>query len=146
MCFNLQLQFYIQAISPLSKIGVIRPVYRMINVIIIYISRSTYCHFPTLHLTKRFIYKDLEFPAYLLEIDAEALKTKLTSRIFDSKWGGKSERLDMTLNVEQVKSITYNSSINQIIFFNEMSNDRRATVGTPSPKDFIVVCLIFLSR
>ena len=53
----------------------------------------------------RFIYLDLEFPAYLLEIDAEALKTKLTSRIFDSKWGGKSERLDMTLNVEQVQSI-----------------------------------------
>ena len=46
---------------------------------------------------------DLEFPAYLMEIDATALKTKLTSRIFDSKWGGKSERLDMTLNVEQVK-------------------------------------------
>ena len=45
----------------------------------------------------------MEFPAYLMEIDATALKTKLTSRIFDSKWGGKSERLDMTLNVEQVK-------------------------------------------
>jgi len=44
---------------------------------------------------------DLDFPAYLLEIDAESLKTKLISRIFDSKWGGKSERLDVTLNVEQ---------------------------------------------
>ena len=44
---------------------------------------------------------DLDFPAYLLEVDAEALKTKLISRIFDSKWGGKSERLDVTLNVEQ---------------------------------------------
>ena len=44
---------------------------------------------------------DLDFPAYLLEIDSEALKTKLISRIFDSKWGGKSERLDVTLNVEQ---------------------------------------------
>jgi len=36
-----------------------------------------------------------------LEIDAQALKTKLISRIFDSKWGGKSERLDVTLNCEQ---------------------------------------------
>ena len=44
---------------------------------------------------------DLDFPAYLLEIDAESLKTKLISRIFDSKWGGKSERVDVTLNVEQ---------------------------------------------
>lgn len=43
----------------------------------------------------------LAFPAYLLEVDAEALQTKLTSRRFDSKWGGKSERLDVTLNVEQ---------------------------------------------
>lgn len=50
-----------------------------------------------------YCYIVLEFPAYLLEIDPEALKTKLTSRIFDSKWGGKSERLDMTLNVEQVR-------------------------------------------
>ena len=46
-------------------------------------------------------FSDLDFPAYLLEIDAESLKTKLISRIFDSKWGGKSERVDVTLNVEQ---------------------------------------------
>ena len=37
----------------------------------------------------------------MLEIDADSLKTKLISRIFDSKWGGKSERVDVTLNVEQ---------------------------------------------
>lgn len=43
----------------------------------------------------------LDFPAYLLEIDPKALKKKIISRIFDSKWGGQSERLDVTLNVEQ---------------------------------------------
>ncbi|KZC09955.1 Unconventional myosin-Ie, partial [Dufourea novaeangliae] len=43
----------------------------------------------------------LEFPAYLLEISAEQLAHKLTSREFESKWGGQSESLDVTLNVEQ---------------------------------------------
>ncbi|XP_023657182.1 unconventional myosin-Ie-like [Paramormyrops kingsleyae] len=43
----------------------------------------------------------LAFPAYLLGINQEGLKSKLTSRIMDSKWGGKSETISVTLNTEQ---------------------------------------------
>ncbi|XP_036399414.1 unconventional myosin-Ie isoform X2 [Megalops cyprinoides] len=43
----------------------------------------------------------LAFPAFLLGIDQKRLKDKLTSRKMDSKWGGKSESIDVTLNVEQ---------------------------------------------
>ncbi|XP_075464143.1 unconventional myosin-Ie-like isoform X2 [Ascaphus truei] len=43
----------------------------------------------------------LEFPSYLLGIDRGRLQEKLTSRKMDSKWGGKSEVIDVTLNAEQ---------------------------------------------
>ncbi|KAM7285727.1 putative myosin [Ixodes scapularis] len=43
----------------------------------------------------------LEFPAYLLGLDAARLKEKLTSRVLDSKWGAKSERIEVQQNVEQ---------------------------------------------
>lgn len=43
----------------------------------------------------------LQFPAYLLGVEAEALKDKLTGRIMDSKWGGKTESIRVQLNVEQ---------------------------------------------
>ncbi|XP_064192447.1 unconventional myosin-Ie [Anguilla rostrata] len=43
----------------------------------------------------------LAFPAFLLGIDQNRLKEKITSRKMDSKWGGKSESIDVTLNVEQ---------------------------------------------
>uniref|UniRef100_A0A8C7N2N3 Osteoclast-stimulating factor 1 n=1 Tax=Oncorhynchus kisutch TaxID=8019 RepID=A0A8C7N2N3_ONCKI len=43
----------------------------------------------------------LAFPAYLLGVDPTRLQDKLTSRKMDSKWGGKSESIDVTLNQEQ---------------------------------------------
>ncbi|KAL4646746.1 unconventional myosin-Ie-like [Arapaima gigas] len=43
----------------------------------------------------------LAFPSYLLGISQDGLKNKLTSRIMDSKWGGKSESISVTLNTEQ---------------------------------------------
>lgn len=43
----------------------------------------------------------LAFPAYLLGIDPNRLQDKLTSRKMDSKWGGKSESIIVTLNQEQ---------------------------------------------
>lgn len=43
----------------------------------------------------------LAFPAYLLGIDQDRLQDKLTSRKMDSKWGGKSESITVTLNQEQ---------------------------------------------
>uniref|UniRef100_A0A8B9R6R1 Osteoclast-stimulating factor 1 n=1 Tax=Astyanax mexicanus TaxID=7994 RepID=A0A8B9R6R1_ASTMX len=43
----------------------------------------------------------LAFPAFLLGIDQARLKEKLTSRKMDGRWGGKSESIDVTLNVEQ---------------------------------------------
>ncbi|XP_056428430.1 unconventional myosin-Ie isoform X2 [Hyla sarda] len=43
----------------------------------------------------------LAFPTFLLGINETRLKEKLTSRQMDSKWGGKSESINVTLNVEQ---------------------------------------------
>ncbi|CAM4676907.1 unnamed protein product [Lepidochelys olivacea] len=43
----------------------------------------------------------LAFPSYLLGVDQGRLKEKLTSRKMDSRWGGKSEVIDVTLNAEQ---------------------------------------------
>nr|WEL12767.1 myosin class I C [Halisarca dujardinii] len=43
----------------------------------------------------------LQFPGFLLSVDSQRLREKLTSRVMESKWGGKSETLDVTLNVEQ---------------------------------------------
>ncbi|XP_069784772.1 unconventional myosin-If-like isoform X2 [Narcine bancroftii] len=43
----------------------------------------------------------LAFPAFLLGIDEMKLREKVTSRKMDSKWGGKTESINMTLNVEQ---------------------------------------------
>jgi len=48
------------------------------------------CYFPTV----------LAFPAFLLGIDQNRLKEKLTSRKMDSKWGSTLESIDVTLNVE----------------------------------------------
>ncbi|XP_041650351.1 myosin IEb [Cheilinus undulatus] len=43
----------------------------------------------------------LAFPAFLLGIPQDSLCSKLTSRIMDSKWGGKTESISVTLNTEQ---------------------------------------------
>ncbi|XP_034029626.1 myosin IEb [Thalassophryne amazonica] len=43
----------------------------------------------------------LAFPSYLLGIAQDGLCSKLTSRIMDSKWGGKTESISVTLNTEQ---------------------------------------------
>lgn len=43
----------------------------------------------------------LAFPSFLLGVQQEALCSKLTSRVMDSKWGGRSESISVTLNTEQ---------------------------------------------
>ncbi|XP_069392866.1 myosin IEb [Paralichthys olivaceus] len=43
----------------------------------------------------------LAFPSFLLGIHQDGLCSKLTSRIMDSKWGGKTESISVTLNTEQ---------------------------------------------
>ncbi|KAM6995458.1 myosin IEb [Tautogolabrus adspersus] len=43
----------------------------------------------------------LAFPAFLLGIPQDGLCSKLTSKIMDSKWGGKTESISVTLNTEQ---------------------------------------------
>uniref|UniRef100_UPI00398EA636 unconventional myosin-If n=1 Tax=Pristiophorus japonicus TaxID=55135 RepID=UPI00398EA636 len=43
----------------------------------------------------------LAFPAFLLGINQMKLREKVTSRKMDSKWGGKTESINMTLNVQQ---------------------------------------------
>jgi len=45
----------------------------------------------------------LDFPAYLFGITKEDLQSKITSRKMDSKWGGKTESIEVTLNVEQAE-------------------------------------------
>uniref|UniRef100_A0A672LWR4 Osteoclast-stimulating factor 1 n=1 Tax=Sinocyclocheilus grahami TaxID=75366 RepID=A0A672LWR4_SINGR len=55
----------------------------------------------TVIIATDYFYLLLAFPAYLLGIDQNRLQEKLTSRKMDSKWGGKSESIDVTLNREQ---------------------------------------------
>ena len=43
----------------------------------------------------------LQFPAFLLGVEADSLRDKLTGRVVESKWGSKSEIIQMKLNVEQ---------------------------------------------
>ncbi|KAM3613650.1 uncharacterized protein V6R79_002895 [Siganus canaliculatus] len=43
----------------------------------------------------------LAFPSYLLGISQDGLCSKLTSRNMDSRWGGKTESISVTLNTEQ---------------------------------------------
>ena len=43
----------------------------------------------------------LQFPAFLLGVEADELKRKLIGRVVESKWGGKAETIHMKLNVEQ---------------------------------------------
>ncbi|KAJ1521026.1 hypothetical protein ONE63_002738 [Megalurothrips usitatus] len=43
----------------------------------------------------------LEWPAYLMGIDKSQLQNKLTSRLFESKWGKSDDSIDVSLNVEQ---------------------------------------------
>lgn len=45
----------------------------------------------------------LDFPAYLFGINHEMLQMKVTSRKMDSKWGGQTESIEVTLNVEQAE-------------------------------------------
>ena len=49
------------------------------------------------------MYPVLQFPAYLFGVDQEYLRDKLTGRVMDSKWGGKTESIEMKLNVEQAE-------------------------------------------
>lgn len=43
----------------------------------------------------------LQYPAFLLGLTTESIQQKLTARKMESKWGTKTERIDVTLNVEQ---------------------------------------------
>ncbi|KRZ89681.1 Unconventional myosin-If [Trichinella sp. T8] len=44
---------------------------------------------------------DLEYPAYLLNVDPDAIRKKLISRRMESKWGAENDVLDVKLNVDQ---------------------------------------------
>lgn len=44
----------------------------------------------------------LAFPAYLLGVNDELLREKLTTRLMESRWGGKTDVTTVTLTVEQV--------------------------------------------
>lgn len=51
----------------------------------------------TLHLSVSV----LAFPSFLLGVSQEGMCSKLTSRVMDSRWGGKTESISVTLNQEQ---------------------------------------------
>lgn len=67
------------------------------------LSQASFWHnwFICVDLKCNFASPVLAFPAYLLGIDPNRLQDKLTSRKMDSKWGGKSESINVTLNQEQ---------------------------------------------
>ena len=46
----------------------------------------------------------LEYPAHLLGISKDLLRTKLVSRIIETKSSSQAERIEVTLNVEQAES------------------------------------------
>ena len=48
--------------------------------------------------------KFLDYPSCLLRVDMEQLKTKLTSRVMETRWGSTVERVDVTLNVQQAEA------------------------------------------
>ena len=45
----------------------------------------------------------LDFPRHLLGVNSADLEKKLLSRTMDSKWGGKTENIEVTHNVEQAQ-------------------------------------------
>ena len=45
----------------------------------------------------------MEFPAYLIGVEPAVLEEKLTTRVMESRWGGKTETTVVTLTVEQVR-------------------------------------------
>ena len=45
----------------------------------------------------------LRFPAYLLGLETEQIRQKLTSRRMEGKWGRQTENIDVTLNVSQAQ-------------------------------------------
>lgn len=48
-----------------------------------------------------FYSKGLEYPSYLLGINKDTLRQKLISRTLETKAGSRSEKIEVTLNVEQ---------------------------------------------
>ena len=46
----------------------------------------------------------LQYPAYLLGVEEELLCIALTNRVMESRWGGKVEITNVTLNPEQAVS------------------------------------------
>ena len=53
------------------------------------------------HSDEQKLFLVLQYPAYLLGLQAENLKEKLISRRMESKWGKQTEEIDITHNVEQ---------------------------------------------
>ena len=46
----------------------------------------------------------LDYPCNLLQVDKEFLATKLTSRVMKTTWGGKTEEVVVTNNIQQAES------------------------------------------
>ncbi|TRY67144.1 hypothetical protein TCAL_02955 [Tigriopus californicus] len=46
----------------------------------------------------------LAFPAFLLQVEKAQLEKKLISRVMETRWGSKTERLDVTSNVQQAET------------------------------------------
>ena len=46
----------------------------------------------------------LDYPCNLLQVDKERLAKKLTSRVMVTQWGGTTEQLDVTCNIQQAEA------------------------------------------
>ena len=46
----------------------------------------------------------LDYPCNLLQVDKEFLATKLTSRVMKTTWGGNTEEVVVTNNIQQAES------------------------------------------
>ena len=56
------------------------------------------------YLMRFFFVSVLDYPCNLLQIDKEFLATKLTSRVMKTTWGGKTEEVVVTNNIQQAES------------------------------------------
>ena len=60
--------------------------------------------FKDLHNVSFLFISVLDYPCNLLQVDKEFLATKLTSRVMKTTWGGNTEEVVVTNNIQQAES------------------------------------------
>ncbi|CAI4228131.1 unnamed protein product [Auanema sp. JU1783] len=85
----------------------------------------------------------LEFPAYLLGLTTDSIREKLISRRMESKWGNKTEQIDMTLNVEQA-NYTRDAWVKAIYsrLFDYLVNSVNQAINVSSSHDSLTIGIL----